>query len=508
MNNPGYVKPLAAMVRPDAPNVVESALLQARHAQAAWCRVPLGERLALVRRARHRIAEGVDRLADSVHVPQRPGRSQTLSAEVLPLAEACRFLEREAGTLLAPRSLGGRGRPFWLRGSEVELQRQPWGVVLIIAPANYPLLLPGVQALQALVAGNAVVLKPGRGGRPAAQALAEILLRCGLPSDLLAVLEEQPEQAVAAMRSGVDKVVLTGSYQTGRDVLGQLAATVTPAVMELSGCDAVFVRADADLDLVVRALTFGSTLNGGFTCIAPRRVFAHESVMGELRTRLARAAAEAAAVPLDAQVKGRLEEWIREAVGRGATLCSGRLPLDERTRPLVVADVFPASPLMREDIAAPVLSLVAVNSDDEALALAAACDYELGATVFGQAAGSRAVAERVRAGVVVINDMIVPTADPRVPFGGRGRSGFGVTRGAEGLLEMTRAKTIILRRGRFRPHLDPVGPREQQLLEAFVQVAHAASLRTRMRAAWQIVKTIAHKMRHSADGNSRKRGTR
>ncbi len=167
--------------------------------------------------------------------------ADTLVSEVLPLAEACRFLEREARWILAPQRLSTHARPFWLRRVTAETRREPLGVVLIIAPANYPLFLPGVQALQALAAGNAVLWKPAAGGMAAAEALRDVLVGCGLDPALLQLLDESPQAAADAIAAGVDKVFLTGSAATGTAVLSQLAAHRTPAVMELSGCDAVFV---------------------------------------------------------------------------------------------------------------------------------------------------------------------------------------------------------------------------------------------------------------------------
>ena len=198
--------------------------------------------------------------------------AEKLVSEVLPLADACRWLERSAARVLAPRRCGKSGRPFWMQGFSFEVQRQPFGVVLVIGPGNYPLFLPAVHSLHALAAGNAVLLKPAPGTRSVALIFAKLARAAGLDPALLTILPESVEAAHDAIADGVDKVIFTGSSENGRDVLARLAATNTPAVMELSGEDAVLVFADADLDLVVRALRFGTRLNGGETCIAPRRL--------------------------------------------------------------------------------------------------------------------------------------------------------------------------------------------------------------------------------------------
>ncbi len=475
-----------------------------RSIRVAWAATSVPRRLAVVRRLRHLIADHVDRLVDTVRLPQRQSRAETLAAEILPLADACRFLEREAAALLAPRRLGRRGRPFWLVGSEVEIRREPVGLVLIIGPSNYPLLLPGVQLVQALVAGNGVQLKPGHDGLESALLLVELLEEAGLPSGLVTVLDESPRAAIEAIQAGVDKVVLTGSLATGKAVLRQLAESVTPAVMELSGCDAVFVRRDAELDLVVNALRFGLTFNSSFTCIAPRRVFVDRQRLPDLEARLKARIADVAPLHIHPESVAEVRRLVTLAVEDGARIVCGGLPKDSSEtsdarqgsmRPLVLADARPGMAILEADLAAPVLSLVPVDSDEQALEIARQGRYRLGTTIFGDAREARDLAYAVPAGVVVINDLIVPTADPRLPFGGRRASGYGVTRGAEGLLELTQLKTVVSRRGRFRPHLESTGVNEERLLGLFVQVAHAPTFGRRLRAMFEIVKLMAREGR-------------
>lgn len=465
-----------------ATRVLGAQLAAARGAQPAWARLPLRNRLAVVRRFRQRLAEAAVDLAATVELPQRRGVAETLTAEILPLLDACRFLERAAGEVLAPKPLGRRRRPLWLWGSEVELRREPLGVVLVIGPSNYPILLPGVQTLQALVAGNAVVLKPGKGGERAARFVERELAAAGLPSGVLQVLSEEKSAAVAAIDEGVDKVVLTGSASTGRAVLERLARSATPAVMELSGCDPVLVLEDADLDLVAAALRFGLELNASFTCIAPRRVYVPRQLVPALEERLSEELHALPSTPLPSGVEKELSVLLAEALSGGARLVVGGLPQGGSLAPLVIAEPPRESRLLAADMAAPVLSLVPVDTPEEALELAAGCPYRLGAAVFGNESQARALAEHLPAGVVVINDLVVPTADPRVPFGGRGASGFGVTRGAEGLLEMTVTKAMIRRRGRFRPHYDPSQAGDEELFAAFARVVHGAGLIERLRS--------------------------
>jgi acyl-CoA reductase-like NAD-dependent aldehyde dehydrogenase len=423
--------------------VVADALARARAGFQTWSQTALSDRLKVIRRARRLIAAEAPNLA--VCIGRDRPLAEGLVSETLPLADAARFLERAAPGLLAPRRLGRSGRPAWLVGVSAEVRREPCGVVLVLGPRNYPLFLPGVQVLQALVAGNAVVAKAAEGCSAVLSALADLLHRAGLPKDVLLLLPDGVAAGRAASRAAFDKIVLTGSAETGVEVLRAAASNITPCTMELSGDDPVFVLPGADLSLAARAIGYGLRLNRGETCIAPKRILAWACVASSLRTAL--------------------EGEARFSTG-GRGLSAAARP-DQRSA-LHVPDVIP------------------VRNAEEALDVAAQSPFCLGAAVFGPLDTARALAERIPAGCVVINDMIVPTADPRLPFGGRKRSGFGVTRGAEGLLEMTVLKTVSVRRGWLRPHLDPIQADDAALFACLIRCMHG-SVRTRIAAAAKLL---------------------
>ncbi len=466
-----------------------------RAAQAGWAARPVAERLAVLRRARHRLADRATAIAATVPDEGRRAPGETLPLEVLPLADAVAFLETQAPRLLAPRRLGRRGRPAWLGGIEAEIRREPLGLVLILGPYNYPLFLPGVQLVQALAAGNAVLVKPAAGCAAPVLALAALLAEAGLPDGVLRVLDDTVAAGRAALDCAIDKVVLTGSAGTGRAVLAALAPRLVPATLELSGCDAVFVLPGADLDLVTAALAWGVRLNGGATCIAPRRVFLTPDQAARLAPALAAALAGAPPVPVRDAARRRAEALLAEAAARGCPIAGwpGE-PGAAGMSPVLVADAPPGLALLHEDLFAPVLALVPVADAEAALAAAAECPLALGAAIFGPAAAAQALAGRVRAGAVTINDLIAPTADPRLPFGGRGASGFGVTRGAEGLLEFTAVKTVSLRRGRFRPHYDAPRPEDAALFAALIAAAHGTGPGRRLAAAGRLIAGLGRRL--------------
>jgi acyl-CoA reductase-like NAD-dependent aldehyde dehydrogenase len=432
-----------------------AALLRvAGGAGSGWRQTPLRERLQIVGRARRLLAIRAKSVAATLG--ERRPLADTLTAEVLPLLAGMRFLERRAARILAPHRLRG-GRPLWLFGVTAEIHREPCGTVLILAPSNYPLFLPGAQIVQALVAGNAVCAKPAPGCAAPLQALAAIFAEAGLPAGVLHVLDDSVATGVAAASAAFDRILLTGSAATGRSVLAAAAPRLTPATMELSGNDAVFVLPGADVEAVAAALAYGMRLNSGATCIAPRRVFVLPADAERLAAALIKRVAPLRLSAPPPSVGARLEQLVAEAVAEGAHLLHGSASTGavqvRATGAVILADARPEMRLLREDVFASWLAFVPVADMADAVAAQALCPFALGASIFGPEPEARAIAARLRVGSVCINDLIMPTADPRLPFGGRGLSGFGVTRGAEGLLDLTVAKTISLRRGRFMPHL-------------------------------------------------------
>ncbi len=414
---------------------MKGRLASARSAQRRWARFPLRQRLALVRRWRHQLAENASLLAQLTAQPNERPVTEKLVSEVIPLLDACRFLEREGRWILRARRMAGRGRPLWLSGSSFTIERKPFGVILIVGPRNFPLFLPGVQMLQALVAGNAVLLKPAEGCTAPLRWLVDQLMNLGLKEEhLIQLLPEAPAAAQEAVREGVDKVIFTGSSENGRHLLGLMAKGNTPGVLELSGADVVIVRQDADLDRAARAVSFGRTLNDGQTCMAPALILAHREVIFDLTKRL------------------------------GELSVAG-------------------------------LEIRSFGDDQDVVSLMRSREYGLGAAIFSaDAMMADQLAHQLPTGFVTINDLIVPTADPRFPFGGVRASGFGTTRGAEGLLEMTYPQVVAVRRNRWLPHLQQGQPGDEDIFLAYARLVHGRGARRiqSLRDFWRAMRQRGH----------------
>jgi acyl-CoA reductase-like NAD-dependent aldehyde dehydrogenase len=461
-------------------------------APADWAARTVAERLVVLRKARHLLAAQAEKVAVAISPGLARTKADTLATELLPLLDACRFLERNAATILQPRKLGRGGRPLWLGGVQAEVHREPLGHVLIIGPSNFPLFLPGTQTLQALAAGNTVTWKPGIGGSAIAEIFAQTLVEAGLPTDALTVTGESVEAARHALADAPDKVVFTGSSHSGQSILAALAETATPAIMELSGADAIIVTPDADLKLVARAVAFGLRLNGGAVCMSPRRLIATTATMNLLRPLLQTALQDVPAVTLNAATSERLRSMISEAINAGAELIGSFSP--DHQRAMLIDRAKPSMAITRSDIFAPVLALLEVESMLHVPEAYAQCEYALTLSFFcgkHEMQKARLVARRLKAGTVLVNDVIAPTADPRVPFGGRGASGYGVTRGAEGLLEMTAVKTLLIRRSGTMRHLEPTTDDDLPMFTALIGTLHGASWSQR----WGSLRTLVSSTR-------------
>jgi aldehyde dehydrogenase (NAD+) len=390
--------------------------------------------------------------------------------------------------------------------------------VLIIGTWNYPLFLTGSQLLHALAAGNAVVLKPAPGAEKVTRLLVDLLLQAGLPADLVVVLDSSPQSAKLAAEIGVDKVVMTGSSQSGRAVLKQLAETLTPSVMELSGCDAVYVLPGADMHRVCDLLLFGLRLNGGATCMAPRRVFLPKKSTEVFHRLLLQRLNAGKQRNWTARVSKRTYEKMRlgveDAIDRGASVFSrGGFTEDsaangtsqDMPRPsdktsttgeeemvdcghMVLTNVNTSMQICSMDVFAPLIMIVPVDDWSDALRADSRCPYALTVSVFGPTEDALRIVKFISAGVITIKDLIVPTADPQLPIGGRGESGFGVTRGSEGLLEMTCPKVVSVRLGSWLPHTKLPEPSDEALLDGLLQFNHANGWMKKWKGLLQTIK--------------------
>ena len=488
-------------------------LEQVRLAQQEWKLVPVKQRARIIGKVAARVVQRREVLAKSITAPMRTSYFETITAELLPLAETAKWLSRTMARVLRTRHTSAWQTPMWLGSLRSEVRREALGTVLIIGTWNYPIFLTGAQLLHALAAGNGVVIKPAPGCEAVTAELVEIVVASGIPRELVLVLDSRVESAKLAIEIGVDHIVMTGSSASGRKVLEQAASKLVPATMELSGCDAVFVLPDADLDRVADLLRFGLMLNGGATCIAPRRVFVPESLRealeGKLRERLSAPGCADWKTPCAVSTIQNLQRVVSDAVAKGAIFLSasnlfesGQTRIHEEElgksfpgsfasmEPVILTGVNTEMEIYRLDVFAPVMLIVPVVSVSQGVEWNRLCPYGLCVSIFGGESQALVIESQLAAGTVLINDFVVPTADPRLPFGGRGESGYGVTRGEEGLLAMSVPKVVSRRKGKWLPHSNLPQANDEQLLDGLLQLQHGEHLRDRFQGLRKVLRSV------------------
>jgi acyl-CoA reductase-like NAD-dependent aldehyde dehydrogenase len=486
-----------------------------RTQQLEWEKLPVHDRLPPVRALRRLIVQESEALCGAVHRDIGKPADEALAGELLPFAEACRFLARNATSLLRPRRVSSGQRPLWLWGQTDKIWRRPRGIVGIIGTWNYPVFLNGVQIVQALTAGNAVVWKPSELGPSSALVLRSLFEQAGYPPDLVSVLPATREAGQELANADIDHVVFTGSSRTGRKLAETLGRRLISSTMELSGCDAMFVLEDANVNLAAQAAWFSATANRGQTCISSRRAFVHESIYQPFLDALKPFAESAAPVHLALESQAeQADRLIQDAVSEGAVAvrpveASGNgggaiAPGPDADRlasaacwPTVVADARPEMAICQEASFAPIIAVLPFARVEDAINMDASCSYGLAASIF-TASRSRAneLASRLRVGMVAINDVIVPTAHPATPFGGRRESGWGVTQGAEGLLEMTIPQVVSVKGGKFRPHYSTATGKPFLSASGFqgmLEWGHAATFGQRFHGLRRLIRAIRKK---------------
>lgn len=390
------------------------------------------------------IAADATTLVELVSAELGKPEHEVVAAELLPLRAAIRWHRRALPDLLRTRPVSGR--PWWLIGQRHWEVRLPVGRVAIVATWNYPLQLLGIQLVQALAAGNRVVVKPSERAPRSQQRLLELAVAAGLPDGSLTWVEATREAGRELLESErFDHVVFTGSTRVGREIAAATARTLTPTTLELSGRDSAFVLADADTRLAARVLWQAVEMNAGQTCMAPRRILVERSAMPGFLAALAPLASSARPRRLiDEASASRVWTVVAETLARGGRTLSGAIepPRGAWMRPVAVAHADPGSLLVEGDHFGPAVAVVEVASVEEALAIHERIDQHLATSVFTRR--PRSISPwfaRLRASTVTINDCLLPTAHPAVSIGGHRRSGWGTSRGRAGLLALTRTVT-------------------------------------------------------------------
>ena len=435
---------------------VRDAVARAAAAQPQWQATPVRERVAVLRSFQQRLNRRRDEVASLICREAGKPAAEALATEVVVVLDAAEFCIRTAHRFLREQPLPHGNLAMKIKRGK--LVREPYGVIGIIAPWNYPFSIPAVETLSALVTGNAVVLKPSECTPLIALELQRLLADAGLPRDMMQVVIGEGPVGAALTESAIDKLIFTGSVATGKRAAEVAARRLLPVVLELGGKDPMIVLDDADLEVASSGALWGAFMNAGQTCLSVERCYVHRSLyepfLEKCRTKMAKLRvgngidSEVEIGPMIHERQLRtVDDQVRDAVAQGARLLSG----GERLRdlgpnfytPTLLADVTNNMRIMQEETFGPVLPVAPFETDDEAVRLANDSNFGLAASVWtGNRQRGEALAGRIKAGTVMLNDMISCFGIAEAPHGGFKQSGIGRTHGELGLQEMVQTKCV------------------------------------------------------------------
>lgn len=438
---------------------VRRAVDRAHEAYRWWDQLGFAGRRARLLRWRALLAQRITELADLVHAEGGKPAADAL-VEIVCAIEHIDWAARNARRVLGHRRVRSR---LILAEFSAHLEYQPYGVIGVIGPWNYPVFTPIGSIGYALAAGNAVVFKPSEYTPAVGQWLVDTFAEVVPEQPVLQAVHGLGDTGAALCRSGVGKVAFTGSTATARKVMAACAESLTPVLLEAGGKDAMIVDVDADLAAAADAAVWGALTNAGQTCIGIERVYAVEPVYDAFVAKVVEKAKRLTVGPdHDADIgpitmPGQIEiirRHIQDALAAGGRAALGGPDAVQPpyVHPTVLLDVPEDSAAVREETFGPTLIVNRVRDTDEAVARANALPYGLGGSVFGRRR-AMSVARRLRSGMAAVNSALTFAGMSTLPFGGVGDSGFGRIHGDDGLREFARPKAITRRRG---PSLLPV----------------------------------------------------
>ena len=426
--------------------------------QPFWGELSLRDRARYLRRVAEILAADVDEVARLLTAEQGKPITEAYTMEVVPTIEALHWIADEGPEILGEQGIK-MGHGLFL-GKKAKFSFEPLGVVGVIAPWNYPWSIPFGEVAMALMAGNGVALKPASLTPLLGERIREAFEKAGIPDGLIRVLHGGGAVGQALSEAaGVRKIFFTGSVDVGYRVGETCAARMKGAVLELGGKDPAIVCPDAELPVAVDGIVWGGFANAGQTCSGIERVYVVEEIADQLIEGVRRKAASLAVGdpqswdievgPMVSEEQYELvNELVDDAISNGAErLCGGPRQVGgspgSYIAPTVLAGVTHEMRIMREEIFGPVLPIVVVASEEEAIELANDSDFGLGASVWtrDRRKGER-MARRIESGMVWINDHSYTHAAMQCAWGGRKDSGLGRSHSQFGLLECVDVKNV------------------------------------------------------------------
>ena len=490
------------------PEEVKQVVLKARRAQQQFRSTSFAERRELLGAILDHVLEHADELCDFIVRDAGKTRENAMLGEIWPVCEKLRHTMQSGEEALLPETVSSGMFPH----KRAEIRYIPLGVIGIIAPWNYPLQNLLGPAIPALFAGNAVVIKASEAVAWSTERFQRIfdaaLDKVGLPRALVQIINGYGATGAALVSSGVDKVIFTGSMANGRKVIEESAKSLTPVILELGGKDAFIVCDDANLEQAAHAAMAGVFIAAGQNCLAAERFIVFDSVYDAFVGRVkvltealrqgdprgeSRVDIGAMATPAQLRV---VADLVDDAVRRGArVLVGGQRALVEQGdyfAPTILVDVPKDARILSEETFGPVMVILRVKDEEEAIALANGTEYGLSATVMTtDAKRAERFAERIDSGGTSVNDFGFTYMAMDLPFGGVRGSGFGRLNGREGIRACCNQKAVLFDRLPVGApsKLYPIGPFDYDLARETIRSLYGRGAVKKASAVTQLAKT-------------------
>jgi acyl-CoA reductase-like NAD-dependent aldehyde dehydrogenase len=492
VHNPATGETIAT-IPVSSPESVASTVARVRAVQPDWEAMGIEGRYHWLGKLRDWILDNQDHILDTMQRETGKVRADATN-EPAYLTDLINFYGTRAADFIGEEAI--RPHSPLLASKKLRVQYRPHPVVGIISPWNFPLVLSLGDAIPALQAGAAVVIKPSEF---TPLGIAEVIEawkhELGAP-DVFDVVQGIGETG-GALVDNVDFVQFTGSDRTGRKVMARAAETLTPVSLELGGKDPMIVLADADIDRAANAAAWGGMFNSGQVCISVERIYveapAYDQFVGKLATAVGklRQGADDARDPKDVGAMtspnqiGVVEDHVTDALAQGARALTGGKRVagaGDYFEPTVLVDVDHTMKVMRDETFGPVVGVMKVRDEEEALRLANDTRYGLSGSVFGERDHAERVARRVECGAVNVNDVLINYFASDVPMGGWKESGIGYRHGAPGIKKFCRTESLVVTRfaGKREPTWYPYTRSRRGLISRLTRALYARDWRRRL----------------------------
>jgi acyl-CoA reductase-like NAD-dependent aldehyde dehydrogenase len=466
---------------------------RAREAQPQWEAIGFEGRGRIMRRAQKWFFDNADRVLGQVVAETGKTWEDAQLTDFGYTASALGFWAKQAAKYLADERVPSWNNPVAI-GKKLVVRYAPMGVVGVIGPWNFPIVNSFGDCIPALMAGNTVILKPSEVTPLSALLMAEMLRECGMPEDVFQVATGDGSTG-AALIARVDCVMFTGSTRTGKAVMKAAADALVPCYLELGGKDPMIVCADANVERAANAAAYWSMNNAGQVCISVERCYVEAPVYDEFVAHVTKTVrglrqgeptgvgtVDVGAVIFPPQLDV-VDEHVRDAVSKGAKVLTGGHAHTEHGRyyePTVLVDVDHTMTCMREETFGPTLPIMKVANTEEAVRLANDSEYGLQASVWtSDIDRGEALARRIEAGTVCVNDAQVNYTALNLPMGGWKTSGVGTRHGSAGIRKYTKTQSLLVTRRALKrePFMFPYKARQTLLLRRFLKLVYGRGRR-------------------------------